>query len=803
MRAPFRRTFLASSLLLCVSAYAAPAGNLPLMPWPQQVDVTSPAGKFVLNDALQIQVKGDALMPEVNRWRERLTQQTGWYLLPQNSETASGPAAITVTIKQKIAAQPMPDSDESYQLDVTPQGAVLTANTRFGALRGMETLLQLVQNDGENTVIPLVSIHDQPRFAWRGVLLDSARHFLPVPDIKRQLDGMAAAKLNVLHWHLSDDQGWRFASQKYPKLQELASDGKFYTVAQMKDVVAYATERGIRVVPEIDMPGHASAIAVAYPELLSAPGPYKMERSWGVHAPTLDPTNEKVYAFAEAIVGELTQIFPDPYLHIGGDEVDATQWKASKPIQAFMKEKGIADTHALQAYFNTRLQKILHQHQRKMVGWDEIFHPDLPHDIVIQSWQGPDSLGASAQQGYQGILSTGFYLDQPHSAAYHYRNEILPQPSGVDQNVAEGEKAQSWSFTMPRLKGKPVDGSFTLIEGKDGWRGFIDFTGKTRRAVRDIVWHSDGPVSFAVDTWMGDTRPVLRLKDGALSGYFIIGNARYPVTGAPLSQVPDGLPPVVPDAQGMKNILGGEAALWQENITAQILDLKLWPRGFVVAERLWSAQDVKDTGNMYQRLAKIDAWSVVSVGLQQHVETARLMTRLANSTDIAPLLSFSTALEPAQYYTRQHIKFQAGHYTQSEPLNRLADALPAESNAVREFEAQITGLVKDPKNAQVAQSVREQLESWQRSADLVKPVLAQNSVLKPLQPVAEKLGDLSSQGLIWVEKLQKGETLTAQERQQAQAKLDDAAKVQDELVIAVVYPLEVLLNGVAGQQQGQ
>ena len=206
---------------------------------------------------------------------------------------------------------------------------------------------------------------------------------------------------------------------------------------------------------------------------------------------------------------------------------------------------------------------------------------------------------------------------------------------------------------------------------------------------------------------------------------------------------------------------------------------------------------------MYQRLAKIDAWSVVSVGLQQHVETARLMTRLANSTDIAPLLSFSTALEPAQYYTRQHIKFQAGHYTQSEPLNRLADALPAESNAVREFAAQITALVKDPKNAQVAQSVREQLESWQRSADLVKPVLAQNSVLKPLQPVAEKLGDLSSQGLTWVEKLQKGETLTAQERQQAQAKLDDAAKVQDELVIAVVYPLEVLLNGVAGQQQGQ
>ena len=223
MLLPFHRTLLATSLFLTASALAAPAGNLPLMPWPQQVEVTSPAGKFVLTDALQIQVSGDQLMPEVNRWRERLARQTGWYLLPEAQENAGGQAAVNIIIKQKVAEQPEPDSDESYQLTVTPQGATLTANTRFGAMRGMETLLQLVQNDGENTFIPLVSIHDQPRFAWRGVLLDSARHFLPVPDIKRQLDGMAAAKLNVLHWHLSDDQGWRFESQKYPKLQALAS----------------------------------------------------------------------------------------------------------------------------------------------------------------------------------------------------------------------------------------------------------------------------------------------------------------------------------------------------------------------------------------------------------------------------------------------------------------------------------------------------------------------------------------------------------------------------------------------------
>ncbi len=160
----------------------------------------------------------------------------------------------------------------------------------------------------------------------------------------------------------------------------------------MRQVVAYATARGIRVVPEIDMPGHASSIAVAYPDLMSAPGPYRMEREWGVHKPTLDPTRDEVYQFVDTIVGELAAIFPDPYLHIGGDEVDASQWRASPSIQAFMQKNGLADTHALQAYFNQKLEKILEKHQRQMVGWDEIYHPSLPRSIVIQSWQGQDSL---------------------------------------------------------------------------------------------------------------------------------------------------------------------------------------------------------------------------------------------------------------------------------------------------------------------------------------------------------------------------------------------------------------------------
>ncbi|WP_337264951.1 MULTISPECIES: beta-N-acetylhexosaminidase [unclassified Serratia (in: enterobacteria)] len=797
MHRPFRYTLLTASLLFSLNAAALPAGDLPLMPWPQRVELAQPQGKLPLDYRLTLSIQGDDLAEALPRWRERIERQTGWTLTPQGEQ--NGAATVAIIIKQQVAPQPMPDSDESYQLQVTPQGATLTANTRFGALRGMETLLQLVQTDGENTFIPLVKITDVPRFPWRGVLLDSARHFLPVADILRQIDGMAAAKLNVFHWHLTDDQGWRFASERYPKLQQLASDGHFYTREQMQQVVAYATARGIRVVPEIDLPGHASTIAVAYPELMSAPGPYQMERAWGVHKPTLDPANGEVYQFIDNIVGELVAIFPDPYLHIGGDEVDASQWQESKSIQAFMQQNQLADAHALQAFFNQKLEKILEKHQRRMVGWDEIYHPALPHSIVIQSWQGPDSLAASAQDGYQGILSTGFYLDQPQSTAYHYRNEIMPQPLGVVTEVQEGEKAQSWRFSMPRFKGSAVEGSFTLIEGKAGWRGFIDFKGKSRRAVQGIEWRTPQQVTFCIDSWMGETCPVLTLQQAQLSGYTRVGNVRYSTTGSKLAAIPAGKMPVVPDEQHQANILGGEAAFWAENIRAPILDIKMWPRTFAVAERLWSAKEVTDEGKMYQRLAAVDAWSVVSVGLQQHAASAREFTRLANSVDITPLQILAEAVEPAQYYTRNHLKFKAGHYHQFEPLNRFADALPAESAAVRDLHAQVALLLQDKNHPAAAQAIRERLQHWQRNGALVQQVIAGNVVMKDLARVAQDVSALSDLGLMLLERYQQGKPLSQAEAAQAQQQLDAAAQIRDEVVIAAVYPLEALLRAVAVQ----
>jgi hexosaminidase len=231
-------------------------------------------------------------------------------------------------------------------------------------------------------------------------------------------------------------------------LHQLGSDGNYYTQEQVKDIIAYARDRGIRVVPEFDIPGHSTSWLVGYPELGSAPGPYTIERRPGIFEPALDPTREEVYKFLETFLGEMAALFPDDYLHIGGDENEGKQWDRNPAIQAFMKEKGIKDNHALQAYFNTRLLKILQKHKKKMIGWDEILQPELPKDIVIHSWRGTAALADAARKGYDGILSNGYYIDLIQPASQHYVADPLPADSTLTPEEAKhvlGGEATMWA----------------------------------------------------------------------------------------------------------------------------------------------------------------------------------------------------------------------------------------------------------------------------------------------------------------------------------------------------------------------
>jgi len=296
--------------------------------------------------------------------------------------------------------------------------------------------------------LPAVSIEDAPRFPWRGLLIDAGRHFMPVDVIKRNLDGMAAVKMNVMHWHLTEDQGFRVEYKTFPKLHEMGSDGFYYTQEQIKDVIAYASDRGIRVVPEFDIPGHTTSWFVGFPELASAPGPYKISRIWGIHDPVMDPTKEETYKFLDEFFKEMAKLFPDEYLHIGGDENNGKHWSANQEIQTYMKKHNIPDNHALQSYFNRRVQKILAKYHKKMVGWDEIFQPELPNDIVIQSWRGRESLYESARKGYQGILSNGYYIDLIQSTDYHYLNDPIPEDAPLTEDEKKyilGGEATMWS----------------------------------------------------------------------------------------------------------------------------------------------------------------------------------------------------------------------------------------------------------------------------------------------------------------------------------------------------------------------
>jgi hexosaminidase len=394
----------------------------------------------------------DRLDAAVAHMLTRLENHTGMQIA--QTPASSGTATLTITVDGAGEAIQSVDENESYSLDVTLTGAHLKAATDVGAMHGLETFLQLVQTDGSNYFLPAVSIQDTPRFRWRGLMIDSSRHFEPVDVIKRTLDGMAAVKLNVFHWHLTDDQGFRIESKVFPKLTGMGSDGLFYTQDQAREIVAYARARGIRVVPEFDIPGHAQSWYVGYPELASGPGPYQIEHEYGIFDPVMDPTQKSTYKFLDKFIGEMATIFPDPYMHIGGDENNGVQWKNNPRIQEFMQKHDLHSTSDLQTYFNQQLLPILEKHGKRMVGWDEIFAPGLSKDAVIQSWRGFGSLATSAKQGYDGILSAGYYLDQIDSAAQHYAADPLPANSDLtpeqQARILGGEACMWGEHVSPR-----------------------------------------------------------------------------------------------------------------------------------------------------------------------------------------------------------------------------------------------------------------------------------------------------------------------------------------------------------------
>ena len=427
-------------LIVCAScgvdAALAQAPASTLMPMPSHIEMGE--GQLLINDHLGVAIdKYDE--PRLQLARERfyeiLSRETG---IPFPKYHLADANFIVVTAGPSKPVQEL-DEDESYHLNVTPSGVKLSAPNPLGVLHGLQTFLQLVHITPQGFAAPAVTIDDEPRFAWRGLMIDSGRHFQPIPVIERNLDGMEAVKLNVFHWHISDDQGFRMESKVYPLLQEKGSNGLFYTQQQVAEVIQYARDRGIRVVPEFDMPCHTTSWFVGYPQLASGSGPYKIADHWGVMDSAMDPTRESTFQFLDKFLGEMTALFPDAYFHVGGDECNGKEWDANPKIKAYMRDHGLKDNAALQSYFSARLLKLVTAHHKIMEGWDEVLQPDVPKDVVIQSWRGQKGLAAAARQGNRALLSNGYYIDLNQSAAFHYSSDPL---GGDGASLTPEEKAR-------------------------------------------------------------------------------------------------------------------------------------------------------------------------------------------------------------------------------------------------------------------------------------------------------------------------------------------------------------------------
>jgi hexosaminidase len=450
-----RRQLVASVVIagcVCAAAPAMAQGTQAhgLMPVPARVRFEG--GSLPLDARFGVTIEGarDPLLDRaVERTLLRITRLTGLPVV-----RSGGATALTIKCARPAAGVRPAIEDESYTLKVSSAGAVLTAATTYGALHGLETFIQLIEQGPTGFAVRGATIDDVPRFPWRGLLIDVCRHWIPPDVIKRNLNAMAAVKLNVLHWHLSEDQGFRVESKVYPLLHEKGSDGLYYTQDQVREIVRYAADRGIRVVPEFDMPGHTGAWLVGYPWLSSGKGPFEIGRTWGVYDPVLDPTNEKVYTFVDRLIGEMAGLFPDAFFHIGGDEVNGKQWDASPAVVSYRKQHAMATNEDLQAFFNTRVSAMLARRGKIMVGWEEVLHKDLPRSAVVHSWRGQKSLADAAAQGYKGILSNGYYLDYIWPAAQHYAVDPMGKdaanlPEEARKRILGGEACMWAEWVTP------------------------------------------------------------------------------------------------------------------------------------------------------------------------------------------------------------------------------------------------------------------------------------------------------------------------------------------------------------------
>ena len=481
-----------------------------LMPQPRSIDYRE--GWLNVTGSFQIQWLGyrnSMLERAVLRFQNDTSRRTGL--------DGSRASAIQLQIHclDENNGYPTLDVRERYSLAVHDNGVVLTADGPTGVLRGLATLRQSITNVPGGFAIPAMVIEDAPRFVWRGVMIDVARHFYSLPALKRQIDAMELVKLNVLHLHLSDNEGFRVESRLYPKLHE-ASAPQFYSQSEIRELTSYAEDRGVRIIPEFDVPGHSLGMLKAYPEYAS--GEVEGRDYLSAMGSALNPATPETFTFLDRLFGEMAALFPDQYFHVGGDEISGADWKANPQILDFMKANGIKTKEELESYFFDRVRVCVGARGKTVVGWEEVARTEIPNDVTVQTWRSSSAVAKVTGRGNSVIVSAGYYFDKLFPSESYYV---------VDPHDPASCCLTSEQFAEGKAKGLP-----------------------------DHIIAEDQVID-----------PSLQLS---------------------------------PAQQAL--VLGGEAALWSEMVTEEMLDSRLWPGAAVIAERLWSPASARDTAEMYRRL---------------------------------------------------------------------------------------------------------------------------------------------------------------------------------------------------------
>ena len=639
----------------------------PVSIMPAPAHVTQGEGEFFIDGSFSITSEGYD-EPRLARARQRfmdiLHKETG---IPFKREAVVNQSHFIIQTAGPSAPVQRLGEDESYHLEISTTDVRLRAPNPLGVLRGLQTFLQLVRINEKGFSVPAVTIDDAPRFPWRGLLIDSGHRFVPIPVIKRNLDGMEAMKLNVFHWRFADDQGFHIESRKFPLLQERASDGLYYSQAEVREIIEYARDRGIRVVPEFDMPCHAKSWFKGYPDLSAGTDP--------LQSSAMDPTRESTYTFLASFTGEMSALFPDLYFHTGGDECDAKEWETNPRIHEYMQVHSIKDGAALQIMFTNTIERIVTRHRKIMEGWDEVLQPDTPKDVVIQSWRGPSSLAEAARNGYGVVLSSGYYIDLNQSAAEHY----LVDPLGGDAAALTPEQS--------------------------------------------------------------------------------------------------------------KHVLGGEATMWTDIVSADNLDNRIWPRTAAIAERLWSPEEIKDVDGMYQRLATVSQ-KLEYYGPRHRLITEEMLERMSGDPDPDALRVLAAVVQPPRMYERQDLRT----FNESTALNRLDDAVPPESDTARVFDGIAQRISSGTATPQDWQQARSWLLLWRDNDAKLQPLLKRSFLTVDLAPVSSNLRHVAEIGLQALDDLHENHPVSAELRQANIDFLKSAAKPQAVLLLMPASSVERLVQ---------